>query len=121
MARLIVNTFVELPQNVQTVELGGVRLRLTMTFRSRLRAWYVDVEREDGTVIAFGRRLSPAWGPLFGVPLDDAPDGKLYVRGPDPYVRDDLGVSLLLVFSPTADFPDPTPSPDDPTVAIVVP
>ena len=121
MARLIITTFQTQPQHVQTVELGGVRLVLTLTFFARTRAWYLDIEREDGTAIATGRRLSPAWGPLFGIPIDDGPDGFLYVRGPDPYVRTDLGETLLLVFSPTADAPPATPTPDDPTITILVP
>ena len=121
MARLIITTFQTQPQHVQTVELGGVRLRLRLTFLERPRAWYLDILREDGTAIATGRRLSPAWGPLFGIPVDDGPAGSLYVRGPDPYVREDLGTLLLLVFSPTADLPAPTPAPDAPVVVVTSP
>lgn len=119
MARLFINTFRAIPQHVGRVEIGGVRLRLRLTFRARTRSWYLDIEREDGTAIVLGRRLSPGWGPLFGIPIDDGPAGFLYVRGPDPYEREDLGATLLLVFSPSTDAPEPTPDPEAPTITIV--
>ena len=110
MARFIIPTFQTDPEFEERVLLGNRRFILKFMFLDRTRAWYIDLLRDDRTPIVIGRRVSPGWGPLFGIPVDEGPDGLVYVRGIDPYLRADLGSTLLVVFLPREDIPVTVPS-----------
>jgi len=91
------------PAYIQTIELDGTRYRMQVRYRRRLRAWYLSLYTSDEVPIIEGRRLSPGSGPLFWTRRVGSPPGFLYVRGVDPYDRDDAGQSLQLVYYNSAD------------------
>lgn len=91
-------TFPTLPAFRQTVTLEGTQFRARLTWRERCQAWYLDVWTLDGTALALGRRLSAGWSPLFGLTIENAPDGLFLVRGEDAYIREDLGVNVRLLY-----------------------
>lgn len=95
---LQISTFPAQPSSLQTVTLGNTSVRLRLTWRQRMQAWYLDMEALDGTPLLSGSRLSPGWGPGAGVLKNvvGAPDGMFYVRGRDGYSRMDLGTNLML-------------------------
>lgn len=93
---LELKVYQELPQHTQTVTLEGVQYRLRLTWFERLQAWYLDLYQLDETPIALGRRVTPEWAPLARLLPVGKPTGELYVRGPDPYRRDELGPLVLL-------------------------
>jgi len=102
----LISTFRLYPQHTQTVELGGLEYRLRLTYRHRLESWYLDLYERDGTPLALGRRLTPQFGPLLGLSIPDGPPGKFIVVGDEPYERDDLGDSLLLVYVTPDELPE---------------
>lgn len=102
----ILAAYPELPSHVQTVTLGGAQYRVRFTFRGRCASWYADVYTRDGEPLALGRRLSPGWALLSAASIPGAPDGFLFVRGSDGYVRGDLGGSLRLVFYTASELPE---------------
>ncbi len=91
---LQLSAFPSLPQSTQTVTLEGTQFRARFTWRHRCQAWYLDLYSLDGTAIALGRRLSPGWGPVFGLSVVEGPEGLLLVHGTDGYAREDLGAGL---------------------------
>ena len=91
------------PAYIQTVSLDGTRYRMRVVYRRRTRSWYLSLYTADETPIILGRRLSPGSGPLHWTRRELAPPGFLYVRGVDPYDRDDAGTSLELVYYNSAD------------------
>jgi hypothetical protein len=91
--------FPDLPQWTETVTLGDAQFRLTFTWRERPRAWYLDIETLEGTPLASGRRLSPGWDVLYGLlPEAGVPAGHLFVTGPDPYEREQLGGDVQVIW-----------------------
>lgn len=98
-------TFAAVPQTVQTVALGDAQFRVRLTWRERCSAWYADLFALDETPIALGRRLTPGWGPLAGLTPPGRPDGFLYVIGPEPYYRLQLGAELHLMFATFDELP----------------
>lgn len=100
-----IHGFPELPSHTQTVVLGASQFTIRFTFRDRTGAWYLDLWTVDGDPVILGRRLSVDWSPLLGLALDNAPEGVLFVRGPDGYVREELGDDLLLIFYPLSELP----------------
>lgn len=91
-----IETFPNLPRHTQQVTLDGREYRLTLTWRDRTQSWYLNLSTLTGDDIAVGRRLSPRFAPLLGIPA--APPGELIVRGPSPYERFDLGDDLRLIY-----------------------
>lgn len=92
----VLPAFPNIPQHVMTLTLGGRTYRYRRTYRARMGAWYIDIEDKDGEPIVSGRRLCGEWAPLTGLAVDF--DGILYVRGPDPHRREDLGSDLREIF-----------------------
>jgi hypothetical protein len=109
------------PSYLRTFTLGGTDYRIALTWRERTGSWYLDLYDAEEAPLALGRRVSPGWSPLLGLDIDGGPEGMLFVRGPEPYRREDLGAGLRIIFYPTSENPDPTPSDDDPTVVLVTP
>ena len=104
MSSTLLPGYPSLAQHVYVITLGETAYRFTFTWRVRQEAWYFDLELEDGTELVKGRKVSASWLPLGAVDLgDNAPEGTLYVRGPDNYERADWGADLRLVFVPEAD------------------
>lgn len=119
-------TFQEFPQFSQQVVIGGVEMRLRITYRSRLASWYLDAFDLDDAPIVTGRRLSPGFVPMLGLALEtiDPPalpeDVVWYVVGPADYVREDLGDTLGLFIIDRADLPA-TPATGDAVTVTVAP
>ena len=97
--------FPESPQHTQTVSLGGVQFRVTFTFRDRTSSWYMDLRTIGEEDLALGRRLSPRWGPVLNLALVGGPKGILWVEGPEPYARFDLGGLLVVKLVDPSELP----------------
>lgn len=109
MSTTVLPGYPSIAQHEYVTTLGDTSYRFTFTWRVRQRAWYFDLELEDGTALIRGRKVSAGWFPLGAVDLgDNAPAGQLYVRGSDNYERADWGSELVLVFVPTADLTSAT-------------
>ncbi len=106
------------PQGSRVVVLDGAQFRIDLTWRERVSGWYLDLYAADDTPLALGRRLSSRWWPLAGLSVVGAPTGQIIVRGPDPYVRADLGAALRLVYRPLSTFPAAAADPDAPVIVI---
>lgn len=115
----IFSTFQQLPEHTQTVTLDDEQFRATLIYRERLTAWYLDLRTLDEEDIALGRRVSVEWGPLVGLTPENAPEGFIYVRGPDPYRREDLGSDVLIIRYDLSEIPEPEPDPDPSTVVFL--
>lgn len=119
-------TFQEQPQFSQQVAVGGLELRLRMTYRQRLASWYLDALDLDDAPIVVGRRLSPGFPPFYGLALETIappalPAGVIwYVMGPENYVREDLGDTLTLITIGLAELPAAVATGDD-VVVVVTP
>lgn len=116
----IITQRADLRKQRQRVELDGLFFEIALTWRTRPKAWYMDLYDQDGQPVALGRRLSPGWAPLRGVSDRGVPDGSFIVKGLRDYSRTDLGDTLLLVYY-TEDELDQIEieSPEAPTVEIV--
>jgi hypothetical protein len=117
-------TFQEQPQFSQQLVVGGVEMRLRITYRQRLASWYVDALDLDDTRIATGRRLSPGFLPFLGLALEtiDPPalpeDVIWYVVGPTDYAREDLGDTLGLIVFDLDEIPAAATEADQVTVTV---
>ncbi len=90
----------QLAQQTQEVTLGEARYIVRMTWRARLRGWYLDLFDADGVQLVAERRLEAGWGPLWGLAFDGAPTVTLVVIGPQHYTQADLGAGLeVLTFA----------------------
>jgi hypothetical protein len=89
----VLPTFTDVPQATYTVELAGTKYNLRLTWRPRLASWYMDVFDVDDVPIALGYRVTPesVWRKLI-------PDGFFLAVGPDPYLREHLGQTLLPMY-----------------------
>lgn len=112
--------FPDLPQHTMTVPIGGVLYVATFTWRERLGSWYLDLRSQDGTDLVRGRRLTPGWGPLLGLLIPGAPEGLLWVRGPDAFAQADLGGELLLLHYAADELPQAASDPEAPLVVKLV-
>lgn len=101
-------TFASLPQFIETITLGGERFRLRFTWRERTAAWYLDVETQDGTKLASGRRLVAKGAPLGGLLIEGGPQGLFLVDAVNITAREQLGVDAFLLFLPTDEYPEET-------------
>lgn len=115
----ILHSFQQLPAHTQTVVLLPEQFVVRLVFRQRTGAWYMDLSTVDGVPLVLGRRLSVDWSPLLGLVIEDAPVGLWFVRGPDRYVREDLGTDLLLIFYLLSDLPAAVVDPDAPRVVLL--
>lgn len=83
-------TFPDFPSHTMKVDIDGERLTYRRVYRPRMKGWYVDIFDQDGDPILLGARLSPGTtiggSASVGVPV--------YVLGPSPYRRDQLGDEL---------------------------
>ena len=86
------------PERTQTVTLGDRQFRVRLVFRDRTSSWYMDLFDAADVPMALGRRLSPSAFPTSGLQLVGKPDGALMVTGAEPYVRSDMGDTLVLQF-----------------------
>lgn len=86
-----------LAQHRQTVTLGDALYDVRLTWRERLRGWYLDLYDADGALLVGERRVEPGWGPLWALAIEGAPSVALVVIGPTPYRREDLGGALQIV------------------------
>lgn len=84
-----------LVRQIGPVALDGTVYRVRMTWRDRLRGWYLDLYLADGTAVSLGNRVCA--GGLLVRDLsrhdDEAPAGGVLVAlGKDKYVREDLSL-----------------------------
>ena len=106
----IVATFQAQPSVRQSLTLGGAQFELRLTWRDRPGggAWYADLWDATGAEVWLGQRVSTRWGLGLGLLPPGAPDGVLFVRGPEEYERADLGDTVQIVFYPAEELPEPT-------------
>ena len=100
---VLLTTFPSLPASTQTVTLDAEQYRVRLTWRHRCQGWYLDLYTLAGVALLLGRRLSAQWSPNMGLVIEAGPDGYLFVRGTDEYVREDLGENLLLLYYTAAE------------------
>lgn len=121
-------SFPDEPQHSLTVAWGDKQVRLRLTWRERVAAWYLDIfELDDaegeGAAITRGRRVSVRWGPLTGLrPVGLPSDPALIVdggEGGDPYLRSALGDAVRLLLVGLDEFPTPDTGTPDLTVTIL--
>lgn len=86
-----------LAQQRQTVTLGDALYEVRLTWRERLRGWYLDLYDAGGTLLVPRRRIEPGWGPLYWLAFEGSPTAVLAVIGPSPYRREDLGGALQVM------------------------
>jgi hypothetical protein len=99
-----------LPQQLQSVALGGKIYRLRATYRDRLGSWYMDLLEQDGTPVLLGRRVTPGWALNLAKHPENDIDGLLKVSNiPDPYSRDALGNELTVTYYPIDALKPPPP------------
>lgn len=96
----------ELAQHRQTVALGDALYDVRLTWRERLRGWYLDLYDAEGALLAGERRVEPGWGPLWYLPIEGAPTVALVVIGPTPYRREDLGDALQILIVDVDELPE---------------
>lgn len=120
---LQISAFPAQPALIQTVTLGDQQLRLRLTWRQRMQAWYLDLEDLAGARLLSGARLSAGWGPgaglMRGVP--GWPGGILYVRGTDDMGRRALGSGMILEWFSDAELQAAAPAPTSDGVTVVLP
>ncbi len=103
----------DLPDTIQTVNLGGQTVRVRMRWYDRLAAWYLDVTRLDGTILGAGIRVSPGWFWPDGLRPEGFPPGRLFFRGSEPYAQSDLGGRVAIVWIEDSEVPAAQPFDDD--------
>ena len=108
MAIIVLPTFPDLPQSLQTLTLELVQYRVRFTWRERLQAWYLDLLELDETPIVLGQRVSPGWGPLYRLLPMASPPGLFFVSGPEPYSREMLGSEVVVLFASSDEIPPDT-------------
>lgn len=90
--------FPENPSNTSIQTWGDRQVRLRMTYRERMSAWYMDLFDADGVALAVGRRVSPSYAPLLGLGLEgfNLPRGRflIFVGPVDPYAKEALSDTL---------------------------
>lgn len=97
-----ITTFRNRRKHSQRVDLDGVTYRLVLTWRQRVKGWYMDLYT-GGEAIALGRRISAKWSPVETASDARLPPGVFVVRGVDGYERTDLGDDLELIYISEAD------------------
>jgi hypothetical protein len=107
-----------LAQQRQTVTLGDALYDVRLTWRERLRGWYLDLYDADGALLVGERRVEPGWGPLWGLAIEGAPTVALVVIGPTPYRREDLGASLQILIVSADEIPQSADAGDGLTVEV---
>ena len=95
----VLRTFQSLPVNEQIVTLDDVQYRLRMRWAERLQSWFLDIYAADGTALVVGRRMAGDSSPYSArFRLTGGPAGTIIVTGRDPYLREDLGTALEVVY-----------------------
>jgi len=56
------------PKQAMTTTLGGRSFRLRVRWSTVMEAWYLDVQRPDGTALLSGQRLVVSWPIFVGSP-----------------------------------------------------
>jgi len=103
----ILATFPAIPKTSQLVTLDGTQYTVTLYWRDRLGAWYLDLADLEGNALIQGRRVSPGVDVWYGCLPSTRPAGHLYVRGEDPYNQNMLGERVLLVYYGVDEVPAP--------------
>lgn len=109
--------FPTVPSHAQTVVLVLDQFTVSFTYRARTSSWYMDLRTVAGVDLVLGVRLSVDWSPTLGLNIVGLPAGAFFTRGPDDYVRGDLGDQLRLMFYTIAELTAPAADPQ-PTVVI---
>jgi hypothetical protein len=107
-----------LAQSRQTVALGAALYDVRLTWRERLRGWYLDLYDAAGVLLVGERRVEPGSGPLWGLAIEGAPTVALVVIGPTPYRREDLGGALQIMIVGVDELPLTAAADDGITVQV---
>ena len=86
----------------EQITLSGAQYVLSFVWKSRMRAWYVDIADVNGTPLVQGTRVTPGWAPWVQLQIPAMPPGIYIPVGPDPYAENDLGQSVLCAYSTDA-------------------
>lgn len=110
----VLPVFPDQPEGRFTFTFGDSRYVVELTWRDRVNAgrgaWYLSLFTQAGAALIEGRRLSPRYAPTIDLVVDGAPAGYLYVTGPEPYNREQLGTDVQLRYYVEADIPTPPAS-----------
>lgn len=91
------------PAPVISTEVDGVAVRLAFRWLPNLESWVMQVRDPGDVPLSMPLRVSPG----VALPLDTrdprVPPGSFRWEGPEPYGRDDLGVTLVLLYDEAAD------------------
>jgi len=82
----------------ETISLSGTQYVLTFNWKSRMKAWYVDIATLAGVALVSGSRVSPDFPPWLLLQIAGMPPGTYAPYGPDPYVENNLGQTVLLTY-----------------------
>lgn len=104
---VVLKAFTDQPSTSYTLPLDGRDYRVTLRWSERRLSWQFDLETDAGDAIITGRTLCVNEDPTAGVVGPLAPRGRFVVLGIEPYRRDDLGRSLLLIYIPEAEIVTP--------------
>jgi len=85
------------PEHVFRVALGERKYVVRFRWRWRLRAWFADVEHDDGAVVVKERRVSPGYALARDLNVEGDAGDALMVFGADGYAREELGTTLRVV------------------------
>ena len=81
-----------------SVTLGDVEIQIASRWAAGPGAWYVDIATGAGDVILSGVRVTPAGYVWLEGQDPRLPPGSLVAVGPDPYVREQMGQDVQLVY-----------------------
>ena len=85
---------------IQSVELDGITIRLAFRWHPVPARWMMTVKSPGGTVIGMPQYASPGGDVLLDKTNPLIPPGRLFWQGRDPYTRESLGSTVVLMYEP---------------------
>lgn len=85
---------------VQSVELDGITVRLAFRWLPVPGRWIMSVKANNGEVISMPQMVSPGGNVLLDRTDPRIPPGRLFWQGRDPYTRESLGETVVLMYEP---------------------
>lgn len=86
-----------------SADLEGVTLRLAFRWLDRIGVWVCIATTPEGVLLGMEQIVRPGGRILLDVRDPRIPPGRLEWRGPDPYRRADLGITVQLVYLTAAE------------------
>lgn len=85
---------------IQSVELDAITIRLAFRWYPIPGRWMMTVKAPNGEPLAMPQMVSPGGNVLMDVRDPRVPPGRLYWQGRDPYTRESLGDTVVLMYEP---------------------